>query len=65
MKIRSKKLLFAAASSVCFCLLVFCTPVAASESDEAAEPVNAAATDTQGNRDLNQGDDSDAPESSE
>ena len=65
MKIRSKKLLFAGASRLCVCLLVFCTPVAASESDEVAEPVNAAVTDAQGNRDLNQGDDSAAPESSE
>ncbi len=50
MKIRSKKLLFAGASSLCFCLLIFSLPVAASETDEAAEPVNAAVTDTQANR---------------
>ena len=50
MNIRSKKLLFAGASSLCFCLLIFSTPVAASETDEAAEPVKAAVTDTQANR---------------
>lgn len=48
MKIRCKKLLFDRVSSICFCLLVFCTPAAASESNGEPEPVNATVTDTQG-----------------
>jgi len=92
MKIRRKKSLFTRASSVCFCLFVFCTTVTGSESNGEAESVDATATGTPRdsektdvkredildrafspldravsdiNRDLNKGDASADPESTE
>jgi len=47
-KISCKKLLFARVSRICFCLLVFSTPAAASESNGEPDPVSTTVTDTQG-----------------
>lgn len=88
---RRGKLLPAGISSVYLCLLLFCAPLAASESDRNTESADTAASDDAGkqeadpkqedildlvfsplddavsdiNRDLNKGDDTAAPDSSE